>query len=293
MAATGTTARIITQGVTLDNCQMQFGAVGQSLQHSSNGVLIWKNTPNALVGTIFPNMLLAVASARAFIEGCDFSALTGTKVLFGHSGSQGIAVFKNCRLGTGPIISTGALASASVGSEVILMDCDAGDNHYRNERYNFMGTQTVETTIIRVGGATDGTTPISWKIVTTADSETEVPFESLPIYVWNDTVGTAKTVTIEGIWGGGAVPLNTDIWLEAYAKTVSGFPTAAKVTNGRATPLDAGTNLPAGSGAWGGSTTKFSMAVTFTPAERGLITLYVKTGRPNSTFYIDPRPVVT
>ena len=73
---------------------------------------------------------------------------------------------------------------------------------------------TEETTIVRTGGASDGTTPISWKIVTTANCNYSMPFECPPIAIWNDTTGSAVTATVEGIWGGGAVPNDDEVWLE-------------------------------------------------------------------------------
>jgi hypothetical protein len=146
---------------------------------------------------------------------------------------------------------------------------------------------------VRTGGATDGTTPIAWKIVTTANSEWEFPFECLPISIWNETVGSAITVTVQGIWGGGAVPLNDEIWIDVEYLGTSGFPLATKATCTKADGLAAGTNLPAGSGTWGGSTTKFALAATFTPREKGPLTIYVRAAKVSSTFYVDPKPVVT
>ena len=174
-----------------------------------------------------------------------------------------------------------------------MFNVDTGDTNYRTERWNFCGNQTTETTIVRTGGASDGTTTLAWRINTSTNSEIEWPFESLPISFWNDTIGSAITITIQGIWGGGAVPTNNDIWMEVFYLGTSGFPLATKASTGRATGLTAASNNPAGSGTWGGSTTKFSMAVTVTPQEKGPITIYIKAGWSSQTFYIDPQPVVT
>ena len=129
---------------------------------------------------------------------------------------------------------------------------------------------------MRTGGATDGTTPISWKLVTSTNAEWEFPLECPPIVVWNDIVGVPKTVTIEGIWGTGAVPNNDDIYMDVEYLGTSGFPLAVKATSTKTFGFAAGTPIPAGSGTWGGSTTKFAMSVTITPQEKGPITIYVK-----------------
>jgi hypothetical protein len=289
---TGTVTRMVLLGCILENTTVQFGAVAQGLQQSNNSKLIWKNTPSAITGATLPTSLFVTILGTVLVEGVDLSALTSGKALVTHTTSGATMIFKNCKLSSTASIIAGGTSSA-VGSDIQLIDCDSGDVHYRNERYNFMGTQTVETTIVLTGGASDGTTPVSWKIVTTADSEKEMPFECLPIYVWNETTGSSKTVTVQGIWGGGAVPNNDDIWIDVYAKTTSGFPITTRYTCGKANTLTTGAALAAGTGTWGGSTTKFAMAVTITPAEKGLITVYVKAALASTTFYIDPKPVIT
>jgi hypothetical protein len=35
------------------------------------------------------------------------------------------------------------------------------------------------------------------------------------------------------------------------------------------------------------------MSVTITPQEKGPITIYVKAAKISSTFYVDPKPVIT
>ena len=58
-------------------------------------------------------------------------------------------------------------------------------------------------------------TPYSWKIVTTANTSFNMPFECPPVAIWNDTVGAPKTATIEGVWGGGALPPDSEIFARA------------------------------------------------------------------------------
>lgn len=289
---TATASRITPISTIWENCTVQFGNASQGIAGSANGRFVWKNTTSAITGATIPSSLVTTMSqCTSLWEGVDVSALTSGKFIMTLVSNTGTLILKNCKLSSTASLTTGT--GGSGGSELQLIDCDSGDVHYRTERHNFLGDQTVETTIVRSGGASDGTTAISWKLVTTADSETEFPFEALPITIWNDTTGSSKTLTVQGIWGGGAVPLNTDIWIDVYAKTTSGFPIVTKYSSGRATPLTAGSNCSSGSGSWGGSTTSFSMAVSFTPAEKGPITVYVRAGLASSTFYIDPKVIVT
>ena len=141
---------------------------------------------------------------------------------------------------------------------------------------------------MRTGGASDGTTPIAWKIVTTANCTYSMPFECPPIAIWNDTTGSAKTATVEGIWGGGAVPNDDDIWLEVEYLGDASSPQGSFVNDGKADLLATAAGQTSSSETWGGSTTKFKLACTFTPQMKGWIYARVKCAKASSTFYIDP-----
>ena len=97
------------------------------------------------------------------------------------------------------------------------------------------------------------------------------------------------TATVQGIWGGGAVPNNDDIWCDVEYLGSSGSPLASFVNDGKADILASNAAQDAGSGTWGGSTTKFKLNVTFTPQQKGWILLRVKAAKASSTFYIDPK----
>jgi hypothetical protein len=60
---------------------------------------------------------------------------------------------------------------------------------------------------------TDGTTTFSFKVVTTANTKFRVSISIFPpIAIWNDTVGSSVTVTVEGI--ASAVPNNDEVYME-------------------------------------------------------------------------------
>src|SRR4029078_12664558 len=169
----------------------------------------------SVIGSVFPTQLLSFnAPGSWLLEGCDLSALgSGNTLVTGVTPSaNSIATLKDCKLGAGVVIA--ANPTTYGGVETAIVRCDSGDTNYRSERYVFGGTQSVETTVVRTGGASDGTTPIAWKLSTTANAEWEFPLEAPPITIWNEVVGTPITVTLQGIWGGGAVPNNDDIWID-------------------------------------------------------------------------------
>lgn len=279
----------IGEMVTLDNTPLQFGAVTQSVLVQV-ARLIWKNTASAIAGSA-PTTLFTAGTRPATIicDGVDLSAITGTIV---GATSQPSAQFylKDCKLNAAATVA--ATPASQATNHVYLTRSDSAGTNYRHEKYTYEGTQTVETTIIRTGGASDGTTGLAWKIVTTANSKVTFPFESLPLAKWNNSTASNVTITVYGIWGGGAVPNNDDIWMEIAYLGSSATPVATfNSANTKADVLAAGTAQTADASTWGGSTTAFKMVVTLSspqPALKGTIYVTIKAAKATSTFYIDP-----
>ncbi|WP_147377677.1 hypothetical protein [Mesorhizobium waimense] len=282
--------------IELVNTTVQFSNVGQKILVNSAEVL-WRNTPSAITGATIPTTLFTVAasnrSARIECSGVDLSALGSGKTIFTNSAGQMAAQLSlvDCKIDTAVTLCSTPAARGDGGLDYLRVD--SGGTNYKHGRVRYEGTQTEETTIVRSGGASDGTTPIAEKIVTTANCTEHFPFKSPPIAIWNDTTGSSVTATIEGIWGGGAVPNNNDIWLEVEYLGSASSPNASFVHNSKADILASSSALAAGSGTWGGSTTKFKLAVTFTPQQKGWILAYVNAGAASSTFYIDPKITLT
>ncbi|WP_027167305.1 hypothetical protein [Mesorhizobium sp. WSM3224] len=266
----------------LENTTLQFGSVSQPMLIDNE--FVWRNTPSAIQGATLPSTLFSTAIGNIYLDGVDLSALTG--ILFGAASNQVMrAEMVDCKIN----------ASATIGSTptrygyIRYTRVDSGGTNYKHGLIKYEGTQSVETTIVLTGGANDGTTSFSWKIVTTANCSEHFPFESLPIAIWNDTTGSSVTATVQGIWGGGAVPNNDDIWCDVEYLGASGSPLASFVNDGKADILASNAAQDAGSGTWGGSTTKFKLNVSFTPQQKGWILLRVKAAKASSTFYIDPK----
>jgi len=180
---------------------------------------------------------------------------------------------------------------------VDLIRCDSGATNYRTERYAYQGTQTVETTIVRTGGASDGTTPISWKIVSTANSKWVIPYESIPITIWCDTTGSHQ-VTIFGTTTGGGVPNDDDVWITAEYLGNASFPIASFATTTKADNLaaSAATNNSTDASTWGGggAGNGFKMVTpAFTVNQKGYITVFVNVAKATSTYYVDPLILLT
>jgi hypothetical protein len=279
--------------ITLNNTTMQPNATGTTVNLAAD--FTWKNTASAITtGSALPTSLFNPSNARPsalFCEGIDLSALGSGKTLVGSGGAAcNPFTFKDCKLGAS--VTVASTPAALSQPAIQLIRCDSGAVNYRSEKYTYAGTQTIETTIVRTGGASDGTTTIAWKLVTTANSKWKFPFECFPITIWSDTTG-AKTVTIEGVWGGGAVPLNDEIWIDVEYLGSALTPIGSYATSSKADGLATGANCTASTETWGGSTTKFKMSATLTTAMKGPITVYVKAAKASSTFYIDPKITIS
>lgn len=273
----------------LVNCTVEFGSTNDSISAYN---CKWYDTADAISGSTFPTVLISGITGSGpvcYLENIDLSALGSGKTIFGAI-NTGRKYAKNCKFDSS--VTKSATPNYSDG-EVNIINSDSAATNYINEKYGYYGSHVPETTIVRTGGATDGTTPVAWKIVTTANSKWLFPFECMPLAAWNDTVGSSVTLTVYGVWGGGAVPLNDEIWIDVNYMGSTATPIGTKTTTTKADNLATGANTTTDTSTWGGSTTKFKMSVTFTPQMEGFIYVTVKAAKVSSTFYIDPKPVLS
>lgn len=276
--------------VYLNNCSAKFGNVGDTIA-LQRGRFVWANSPSAVdaTGSLPTTLFTASGPVMAVVEGVDLSAIS-TKTVVGALGFPANILLKDCKLPASVTVSAAQTSGVGAG-DVTLIRCDSGAVNYRTERHNYAGDQTTETTIIRTGGATDGTQGVAFKVITTANSRWADPFTCIPISIWNDSTSSV-TATVYGIWGGGAVPNKEDIWIDVEYLGSGSSPQGSVVSSGNADILATAANSTDAS-SWGGSTTAFKMAVTLTAGMKGPLTVYVRCAKPSSTFYIDPKVVLT
>ena len=259
--------------------------------------LIWENTPSAVGGTQTAIANLFVSSTRGNIvrcDGLDLSSIASGKNLVQAQAVFGVYQFINCKLASGVAVATPS------GPDVLidLINCDSGATGYKQSRFSYQGTLSADATV--VNNATDGTTPISWKVATTANSKRQSPFECFEIVQWVDTTGVSKTATIQCVTdlASDATALtNADIWVEAHVLDNASFPISSTYTSAPATLLTAGSTLAAGTWATTtGMTTPDArkMTVTFTNQIKGLVRFTVKVARASlTTLRVDPDVVIT
>lgn len=280
--------------LVLENTSLQFTHVSQLVRVGDS--VKWINS-TLVTGSVFPTTLFkgygGNASMRFEMRGVDLSMFGSGTTLFDMSATGMVEQYiylLDCKIDAA--VTLAVRPAARGGGKLEYLRVDSGGTDWKHGLINYEGTLTSEGTIVLTGGASDGVHSMSWKMVTTANSNEFFPFESPAIEVWTDTVGSPVTATIEGVWGGGAVPNNDDIWIEAEYLGASGSPQASFITDAKA-DLAASAGHTSSSATWGGSTTKFKMNVTFTPQQAGWVFLRVNAAKPSSTFYVDTKPVLS
>lgn len=282
----------------LINTTLEFSGTGQSIETKAR--LRWSNTPSAVLGTVPTTLFVPIlggAGALAEVLGVDLSALGSGKNLVNVSASTSLNfLFIDCKLGDSVSITTGAVISQG-GIEVRLINCDSGDTNHRYYKQVYQGTITQETTIVKTGGASDGTTPVSRKMVTTANSKLFSPLESDWMLVWNEATGSSKTLTINVITDNVTLT-DAEAWVEVEYLGTSGFPQGNFASDRVADVLATAANQTTdGVSSWtttGLSTpVKQNLAVSFTPQEKGWIRARVCLAKASTTMYVDPDPQIS
>jgi hypothetical protein len=181
------------------------------------------------------------------LEALDLSQLTGNLYAFNNNNQVGSLLVKDCKLNASMTI----VQPAVPGFVCQIVRSDSSGTAYKSARYVYEGTETTETSITRVGGASDPTGQAqSRKIVTTANSQWLRPFKAEPYAIWNPTTAANVTVTVCGTVNAGALPNNDDIWLEVEYLGSSASPLGTIVTTTKSNVLAANTAVASDSSTW-------------------------------------------
>jgi hypothetical protein len=298
--STGAALSVGSQGGSDDDQLLLMLNTSLSFSNTSSSVFVfaqlrWLETPaNAVLGTI-PTTLFtpmnASSGGRSEIIGVDLSALgSGKNLVSVTPGIPQTYYFQDCKLGSSVSVTTGTVPGQG-GVEVMLVNCDSADTNYRFHRQTYTGSITHETTNIKTNGATDGTTPISRKMVSTANSSFIFPLSTDPIEFWNETTNTAQTVTLN-LMTDGVLLSNTLAWVSLDYLGQSGFPISSNVTSRAVAILTAPTILSTNAtAAWNTNGIVApvwqTVSVNFTPQMKGLVKAKVALARPSTTIYAD------
>ena len=302
--STGSTAKIVggpNSEIEWLNCQAKFGATGQGI--SVDGEFVWRGGSIISGSTAVSALFVAHTTNRGVnvrVEGVDLSNLGSGLILATTNLSTDKYVFCDCKL---PASWSGSLISSltNPSTRVEMYNCDSGDTNYRLWVEDNAGNVKHETTIIRTGGASDGTTGLAWKMATGANAEYPlIKLETPEIVVWSDATG-AKTVTVEIVHdsqgaGSGSKFQDDEIWLEVMYLGTSGFPLGTWIRDCKADVLATAANQADSTETW--TTTglatpvKQKLSVSITTAEKGFIHARVVMAKASKTAYICPKLTV-
>jgi hypothetical protein len=288
--------------VTWNNCTVYFGNALHYID-IGNGVFTWQNTGPVLAsGSAVPSGLLGQSSTgRSYsltLEALDLSQITGALDKQASAFQMGPWLIKDCKLNASMTIPT----PQAWGEINQLVRSDSAATAYKSTRYAYEGTETTETSITRVGGASDPTGQAqSRKIVTTANGQWLRPYKAEPYAIWNPTTGTNVTVTVYGTVNAGTLPNNDDIWLEVEYLGSAASPLGTIVTTTKANLLAANAAVTSDGSTWNGGGsgagwTPFKLVATLSSPQPGLagyLHARVRAAKPSTTYYFDPKISLT
>src|ERR1035437_1605849 len=285
--------------LVFNNCTWTFGnSASQSFSAVSGTAIVTIIGGSVAVGANVPNPMIVSSSPNLFFKGVDLSAFGSGRTLVGsgYAAGTGVVTFQDCKLGAS--VTVAAPSYVASNQKVYLIRSDSSGTNYRHEKYTSGGRQVVETTIIRTGGASDGTTGISWKTVTTAYSLWAAPIVCMPISIWNTSTSAITTLTIYGTTTGGGVPNDDQIWIDVEYLGSGSFPQGSVITSTKVSNLagSAAVNNSSDGSTWGGGGAGNGFKIvcpSFTPGMAGPINITVKVAKASSTYYIDPKPSIS
>lgn len=283
--------------VEWDDCRVVVGNTSQKI--ILNNHLRWRG--GSIQGATLPSALLSSAPGTggmgyAQICGVDLSLLGSGKSLVDVGANKRTVIeLVNCKLGSSVAVSSGSHIGQG-GPEIMLVNCDSADTNYRYHKESYQGIIAQESTIVRSGGASDGTTAISRKMVTSANSKFYSPLELGPLAVWNETTGSQITATVEVVTDGVTLT-DAEAWLEVEYLGTSGYPLSLFASDRAADIFASAANQTSSSETWTTtgltSPVKQKLSVAFTPQEKGPIKFRVMLAKASTTMYVCPKVDLT
>ena len=264
----------------------------------NGGIFKWLGGTLTLGGTQPTTLFIGLGRTNLVsIAGVDLSAATNDLIDVSPAFSLKLEL-QNCRLGVGTALTTGSISHTGITALMSGCDDSTGNDLYRLEYVDFWGSTVHDDVIFRDSGASDGTTNISWKMVSTGNAlEFSEPTKSPPIVAWVDSTG-AKTFTVHLNFDSATDLDDDEVWLEieyleASADTDSAF--ADDRTSDIKASIDGSASAQATSTeAWtgtGGFTNenKQQLDVAATVNRVGPVIARVCLAKPSTTIYVDPK----
>lgn len=278
----------------------EFGNAGQHIRLACGINEFSGNAANLISGATIPTILFKSGTGSQLntnISGIDFSSISTTLFNLSNASGCGLVKVQNCKLNASVTLQDATIAGPG-GQVVNFCNCDSDATNYRMEHYKYQGSIKTETTTVLTGGASDGTTTISWNMTTLATGPSfAFPLESPEIAIWNETTGSAKTVTVEILHDSVTNLTDADVWLEVSYLGTSGYPLGSRISDRKADILATAVDQTDSSATW--TTTGLTnpntqkLSVSFTPQEKGYFQAKVVVAKENYTVYVDPKLTVS
>lgn len=267
------------------------GAPYFSLIHATVSII---NPVFSFTGATHPAELITQPAGnnglgRLIISDGDISAFTGTAlVLLTNLGGQQI-LFQNLKISATPAIASGAWPAGNLS--ITLRNVDSGNTTYTFEYLNAYGTLSANGSVFAASGAAFSGSGVSWKIVTTAATNSYSPFILPPLAIWGATL-TAQTGTIQVAQASGSTALtDQQLWSDIDFSASASFPNYSWGSNRNAAPITGtGANQPTSAVSWTGLTTPVTQQLQngFSAAAAGLLQSRISVGIASTTLYVDP-----
>lgn len=223
----------------------------------------------------------------AEIIGFDMSYSSDSADAFRCTMGGNRAVFRDCLMPAGWI---GLPCNTTpLGNDVEMWNCTEVNANVFMHLQDGGRRLKHSTTQYRTGGASDGTTPISWEMIgsvyaTSPNSARTAPFEAL-----NTAVGSPITVTVEIAHSLGAAVNDDTCWLEVEYLGSSSNVLGSLATSRTSYPTAAAA-VTTSSATWSSAPTyKQKLSVTFTPQRPGFLIARVAAIMVSGTsIFVDP-----
>lgn len=289
-------ANTTQETLTIINGSIEFAAANAYIFPTNYGSLLWKGG-SVVAAAGVTKMFDGTSSTyhrSAVIKDVDLDGVgngaAATSLVDVADGVFENITFERCKLPTdaGFTLTVGAWQGPS--GRVRLHHCSSANTTYDFYEDCYEGTIQDETTIVRIGGASDGTTPQSRKMISSANTVDNInPLVSPPIAGWT-TSTTEKTFTVECIYDSLTNLQNDEIWME-FEYPVNNTDGLGGFARDKCAILGAPADKPTSAESWGAglaNPNEFKCQVTITPGKAGPITARICLAKVSTTIYYDP-----
>ena len=282
--------------VELINFTAKFGAVGQSIAFR-NGRQRIKNMSIDAAGSAPTSLFKFTVGCNSdtLVEASDLSGKAWTNLANVGVNAGGRLTVRNCKLPSSITVVTGTNPDTA-GPIVRMHNCDSGNTNYRFSEQYYEGSIVNENTIVKTGGSSDGVTPESFKMVSSANTQIWTPLRSPEFVQKVTTTGSALTCTVDIMHDNVTGLKDNEVWLELEYLSDSGTPLGTYTTDRASSVIASGSTQPSSSASW--TTTGITnpnaqkLQITFTPQQKGYVICRVALAKASYTVYVDFEPTI-